>query len=320
MVDTLSEVHVPEDRSRLMVLELDHHRADINVALESIRKDRVVLIRNVSAENTDEIIHGIADGLGLAEDLTLQAGYARFYRHRHNIGKYYMSVNERLDYQFVAPHCEGSRAQRMQLAAFFCYENSTDGGETILMNVDDASNVWPSLREKVRRGRLQQSKMLTQREILRARGQYGLNLPEDLVKDDDQIVHEQETTIPGLSVAEVLAKPERAYSRVLDTNRYVYWDTVASVDSDAAVEYIQLLKQYGLFKEPDGGLELNQMDSQAPQRIWRSGVGYSELFKCKITIKLAPGDLIIQNNFTWAHAVNNWSPGSGTRKIAASFA
>jgi hypothetical protein len=30
--------------------------------------------------------------------------------------------------------------------------------------------------------------------------------------------------------------------------------------------------------------------------------------------------LIIQNNLTWTHAVNNWSPGSGLRKVAAAFA
>lgn len=320
MVDTRSEVNVPEDRSRLVVLECARHRADINVALDSIRKDRVVLIQNVFADDADNVIHGIANGLGLAEDLSLQAGYVRLYRHRHNIGKFFMSVNERFDYQFIPPHSEGSTAQRMQLAAFFCYENSTDGGESILMNVDGSSKVWPSLREKVRRGKLLQSKPLTQREVLRARGQYALNLPEDLLRDDDQIVQEQETQIPGLSVVEVLAKPEKAHSHVLGSDMYVYWDTVSSIDIDSAVEYMHLLKQCGLLKEPDGGLDLKQLDSQASRRIWHSGVDYSQLFRCKITVKLAPGDLVIQNNFTWAHAANNWSPDSGTRNIAASFA
>src|SRR5215469_12428472 len=124
MVDNRNEVYVPEDRSRLMVLE----RTDISVALESIKKDMVILIRNVSADEVDDLIHGIANGLGLAEDLSLQAGYVRLYRHRHNVGKYFMTVNERHDYQFVAPHSEGSRSQRMQLSSFYCHENSTDGG------------------------------------------------------------------------------------------------------------------------------------------------------------------------------------------------
>ncbi|MBZ5521499.1 MAG: TauD/TfdA family dioxygenase [Acidobacteriia bacterium] len=318
-MDTRNEPLVPEDLSRLAVLEHDRDSADISVALESIRNDKVVLLRNVPAEESDAVIHRIANGLGLAEDLSLQAGYVRLYRHRHNIGQYFMSVNERLDYQFVAPHSEGSRNQPMQLAAFFCYENSTDGGESILMNVDDSSGVWPSLREKVRRGKLRQPRTLTQRETLRARGEYGLNLPADMLRDDDQIIQEQETGIPGLSVAVVLAKPEKAYSRILDAHRYVYWDTVSTVDIDSRDEFIHLLRQCGLLKEPDG-VDVNRMDTQASQRIWHSGVGYLQLFRCKITVKLAPGDLVIQNNLTWAHSANNWSLGSGTRRIAASFA
>jgi len=303
-----------------MVLEHDGHHPNVNDAVDSIRKDMVVLIRNVPAEETDGIIHAVADGFGLADELALQASYVSIYRHRHNIGKYSMSVNERLDYQFVSPHSEGSRAQPMQLASFYCYENSTDGGETIVMNVDDASNAWPSLRERVRRGKLLPGKTLTEREARRARGQYRLNLPDDLLRDDEQVVDEQETNVPGLSLVEALAKPQKAHSRVLDSGLYVYWDTVASADIDSAVEYMHLLKDCGLLREPAPSLDVSQMDTQAPQRIWRSGVGYSQLFKSKITIKLAPGELLIQNNFTWAHAANNWSPGSGTRKVSAFFA
>jgi hypothetical protein len=324
MADTRQEVsigvNIPEDRNRLVVLECDRHRSDINTALDSIRKDQVVLIRNVFADEADGVIHGIANGLGLAEDLSLQAGYVRLYPHRHNIGKFFMSVNERLDYQIVTPHSEGSTAQLMHLAVFYCYENSTDGGESILMNVDASSKVWQSLREKRRRGKLLPSKTLTQREIMRVRGQYALNLPYDLLKDDDQILQEQETQIPGLSVAEVLAKPEKVHSRILGTDMYVYWDTVSNIDRDSAVEYWRLLKQWGLLKEPAGGLDLDHLDTQTPFRIYNSGLDFSQLFKCKITVKLTPGDLIVQNNFTWTHAAANWSPGSGTRRVAASFA
>jgi hypothetical protein len=320
MVDTQTKAAVPEDRGRLVVLQHGHDRSNINVALASIKKDMVVLIRNLSADESEHVMHAIAGGFGLAEELALQASYVELYRHRHNIGKYSMSVNERLDYQFIPPHSEGGRTQPLQLAAFYCYENSTDGGESILMNVADSTSAWASLREPVRRGRLLQPRELTERELRRARGQYFLNLPNDLLREDDQVLEEQETKIPGLSVVQALAKIEKAHSRVLDSNLYVYWDTVSSADFDSAVEYLQLLKQCGLLKEPDGGLDLNRLDSQGTRRMFHSGVTFSELFKCKITIKLAPGDLIIQNNFTWTHAANNWSPGSGIRNIAASFA
>ena len=319
MTDTSTELRVPEDPSRLRVLVNGRDR-NVNIAVESIRKDMVVLIRNLSADESENALHAVAEGFGLAEELALQASYVELYRHRHNTGKYSMSVNERADYQFVPPHSEGGRTQPLQLAAFYCYENSTDGGESIVMNVADSSSAWASLREPVRRGRMLQPRALTEREVRRARGQYSLNLPEDLLRDDDQVLEEHETKIPGFSVVDVLAKVEKAHSRILDSDLYVYWDTVSSTDFDSAVEYLELLKECGLLKEPDGPLDLNRLDSQAPRRMWHSGVRFTELFKCKITIKLAPGDLIVQNNFTWAHSANNWSPGSGVRNITASFA
>jgi len=67
-------------------------------------------------------------------------------------------------------------------------------------------------------------------------------------------------------------------------------------------------------------VELHKMADTCGMQVWNSGVDYSKVFRCKITRKLAPGDLIIQNNLTWVHSSSNWSPGSGTRKVAASFA
>ena len=62
-MDTRNEPLVPEDLSRLAVLEHDRDSADISVALESIRNDKVVLLRNVPAEESDAVIHRIANGL-----------------------------------------------------------------------------------------------------------------------------------------------------------------------------------------------------------------------------------------------------------------
>ena len=42
--------------------------------------------------------------------------------------------------------------------------------------------------------------------------------------------------------------------------------------------------------------------------------------KYKIVRKLEPGDLVIMNNQTWTHAANNWSPGSGVRRIGVAIA
>ena len=319
MADNRSELRVPEDIGKLIIMEHSSQGIDLDLVLASLRRDLVVLVRSVSADQADGVMHAVADRLGLSNALKLQAGFASFLGHRYNIGKYFMSVNNRDDYHFITPHSEGGSSIGMQLASFFCYENSTDGGETILMNVDDSSEVWQSLRESVKKGRLTSGR-LPAHEIARARALYRVNLPADTLKEDDQILEERRTEIAGLTVAEVLAKPIKTYSCILDRKLYAYWDTVGSIDFDSAQEYAHLLRRCGLLREPAAGLDVSQMDNAADRRVWHSGVSYALLFKCKITRKLAPGELVIQNNMTWTHAVTNWSPGSGTRKIAACFA
>lgn len=312
-----NEPSVPEDLSKLIAIKHEFRKTD--QILEALKGDHVVLIRNINPEQSESIMYDVARRLGLSDSLELQACFAALQGHRHNIGKYFMSVNQRHDYQFIPPHSEGTSFAGMQLGAFYCYENSTDGGESILMNVNGSTDIWQSFRERKNRGRLG-SRQLAPGEISRARGLYEINMPTDILREDDQILEERATAIPDLTVLDVLAKPSQTESRILDRKLYVYWDSMASIDFDSAQEYARLLRQCGLMKEPQGGLELDQLDYCASRRIWRSGVKYAQLFKCKITCKLVPGDLVILNNLTWTHATSNWSPGSGTRKIAAAFA
>jgi hypothetical protein len=312
-------VPVPERFDLLAIHELHHSAANIKDILGALREDKVVLIRNVRSERADEIIRNIAEGFSVSERLALQAGFADFLGHRRRVGQYFMSVNKRADYQFISPHSEGTNLIGMQLASFYCYENSTDGGETILMNVNSASRSWSSIRESARRARIGPAG-LPKHLSARAKGLYQLQLPNDTLKDGDQILREEETAIPGLTLVEVLAKPQQIYSQILQKNVYAYWDTIESIDADSVSEFEHMLRQAGLMREPVGGLPLRQLDYTADRRIWRSGVRYAELFNFKITYRLQPKDLIVLNNLTWTHAAANWSPNSGTREIAASFA
>ena len=95
---------------------------------------------------------------------------------------------------------------------------------------------------------------------------------------------------------------------------------MASIDHDLSSAYTRLLKQWGLLKQPSNGSQVYELDNAAGRRVWRSGIDYSQIFKCRITYKLRPGDLLIQNNVTWTHSASNWSPDSGTRNVAAAFA
>jgi hypothetical protein len=187
------------------------------------------------------------------------------------------------------------------------------------MNVDSESTVWSCLREKVIKGRLENGP-LSRQETARARGQYHLNLQTDLVREDDTVLQERKCEISGLTILDVLTKPQRSHCRLLERDLNVYWDSIDTPDLDSAREYERFLRKWGLLKEPGGGLDLAQLDESASYRLWQSGVSFGQLFKCKIVRKLAPGEFIVQNNLTWTHATNNWSPGSGTRNVVASFA
>lgn len=248
----------------------------------------------------------------------MQSAFASSLGHRENVGQYYMSVNKRGDYQFVAPHSEGTSFINMQLASFYCYENNTDGGETVLMNVDqEARGIWDSLRENVRRGKA--TRALTTSEIRQIKIMARLSMPGDALKEEDEIISRKQIN-DVFSVYDVLAKPVKSYSQLLGKDVFVYWDSVEAVDTDSLGQFYSLLKSNGLLRLPPGGLDMEAMDDSSGRRIRCFGSRYDQIFKCKITRKLQPGEFVVQNNLTWCHAVSNWTPASGTRKVVAAFA
>jgi hypothetical protein len=314
MSEIVQTASVPEDSSSL----IQHQNAlDVDAVVGTLRRDLVCLLRNVDPKNADNTIEAVATELGLLEKLELQAGFAAVLGHRHNVGKYFMTVNKREESQFIPPHSEGSSRADIQMSAFFCFENTTDGGETILMQVNDASPAWSCLRERVRRTKCAPRKF-SAHELALANSIYRVRLNLDFLRDDDEVLKEYQTKIPGLVVADVLTRPIRAFSTILGRDTYVYWDSIGSIDFDSATEYFKMLKSDGMLKSPLTHLSI--LDNANPQRIWRSGTCYREIFNKRITCKLTAGDLIIFNNLSWVHSANNWTPGSGDRQMAASFA
>jgi hypothetical protein len=230
-----------------------------------------------------------------------------------------MGVDAREKYQFQTPHSEGDSIANMQLSCFFCFENSTDGGATILLNVDEASEGWGLLREQLTKI-LPGSKPLSRGEAVRARALYRLRSPDDYAVPDDQMVQELQTAIPGLRLSSVLTKAKKAFSVILKRDVNVLWDSIGNVDHSALEAFVPMLEHSELLKTPANGLELSQLDKYFHRRLWRSGADYAALFRDKIVRQLQAGDLVIQNNLTWAHSVSNWTPESGTRRIGAAFA
>jgi hypothetical protein len=314
--DSGVQARVPDHCGRLLILESS--MADGASVAAGLRQDQVVLLRNVAPERADALLHEIAQTLGLLDGLRLQAGYASLLGHRRKIGEYRMTVNDRSGYQFIPPHSEGDSFINMQLASFYCFENSTDGGETLLMNVNDSSPVWQTLREQVTRI-APQSRSLSPAELNQARGLYRLRSASKVLPDD-RVIRERPTATAGLTLADVLAPVRKTRSLILDRDLHAYWVSIAIMDHDALPFFVSILKQADLLREPAGGMDVRQMDNAASQRLWASGVDYNDLFTCKIRHKLVSGDLILHNNLTWTHSASNWTPGSGVRKVAAAFA
>lgn len=291
----------------------------VDAIVRALRKDQVVLLERTAPEAADELLVAVASNLGLRDQLELQATFASIRGHRENVGRSFMTVNRRDDYQFITAHSEGAAAVGMQFAAFYCFENSTDGGHTILLNVDSESPAWARLREFSARLDLC-GRSLSTGDIASIRMRHHIFIPRDLLRESDQILAETPSPVENTRTFNVLSTIEPQYSTILESDVYTYWDTVSSYDHDSGRSYYDLLSTLGLLRLPPGGRDLPALDNAHPRRVWSSGVAYSDIFKRGLNHKLAPGDLLLQNNLTWTHSVSNWTPGSGVRRVVAAFA
>ncbi|MDF7662497.1 TauD/TfdA family dioxygenase [Erwiniaceae bacterium L1_54_6] len=308
---------IPEDTTRLHIIPSAN--VEISSILDALRDDKVVLIRDSSADQADGLIATVAEKLELRSQLDIQTTFASVEGHRSNVGKHFMTVNKRKDYQFIPAHSEGTNLMNMQLASLYCYENTTDGGETILLQTNSASPAWDKMRVRCRKIDLC-GRTLSPAETAAAKMMHQINLPESVLNEDDLILDEQLSPIPGTKLYDTLAKIPPTYSHILERNVMVYWDDVASTDFDSVAGFYHLLQSTGLLKLPPNGLPIKDLDSEHLRRVRHSGVDFTTLFHRKITKKLTSGDLIIMNNLSWTHSAVNWTPGSGNRKVVAAFA
>lgn len=312
-----------ENLSSLVVMDEAGGSASPENIISDLKSDRVVLVKNVSPKRADIVLEAVAGGLGLSERLALQATYASVKSHRKNIGKYFMSVDERDDFQFVIPHSEGNRSMGMQLGALYSFGNSTDGGFTMLQHTDSSGLAWTVLREVVQKIDLCGRK-LSAREVAHAKAQYSITIPGSLIAPEDEIVAEIEPLIPGTRRYKVLAHPIPIASMIAEKNVNAYWASIAAPDWDATKQYAALLQTMGLLREPEAYESVAELDSVRKNanlaKAWSSGVKFDELFDARLAIKLEAAELLIFNNMTWTHAATNWTPGSGVRDVVVAFA
>ncbi|PUA26920.1 MAG: hypothetical protein B0W54_21160 [Cellvibrio sp. 79] len=309
---------IPEDTTKLVVLDESVIERVGRIVL-ALKNDQVVLVRDVTQKDADDIMFSVARHFGLDNKLEVEAGFASVKGHRENVGKYFMTVNKREDYHFIPAHCEGSSRMRMQLASFYAVENTTDGGASILLNINDESAEWGALRELVKKCKAGDKK-LSPFEIMKLKMIHGIELPDDLLDEQDVIISDGGSPVDGVDIFNVLEQLKKVYSVILDRDCYAYWDTIASYDFDSGEGYFDLLKSSHMLKVPDGLRDFTTLDNAYARRVWKSGVNYKSLFKSKLTQTLMAGDLVFMNNLSWAHSTSNWSPHSGRRKVLAAFA
>lgn len=307
---------IPSGTDRIESMDRLAGGFDVQAIIAGLRSDQLILVRNARQRDADQIMSDVAAQLGMSANLEIQAAFAGIHGHRQNVSKYFMTVNRRADFAFILPHSEGSGSANIQLASFYCHHNSTDGGVSILMNYDQDSTAWQLTKELVTRID-SSSRPLTATEKALARTQFWA---EEFPGPQDQFIEERRSGMEGVRFLWMLAPLRRRFSKVLQHEVFTYWDSVASKDLDSVTECVRLMRSFDLLREPASGPPIDYFDKAYTRAIWNSGVSYQQLFKAVVVRKLEPGDLIIQNNLTWAHAASNWTPGSGTRNVIAAFA
>lgn len=313
------ETYITHDDARLFITEYPSKSDGLAPIIKALKQDQVILVQHVNPDAADALIGMVAEKFNLREKLEAQAAFSSIQGHRERTSKYFMSVNQRSDYQFIPPHSEGQEKMGMQLASLYCHENSTDGGNTILLNTDSEGLAWNHLHQVVKKLDLC-GKSLSSIEIAKIKMIFQVGIPEDLIHQGDNVFREIDCPIPDVKFFEVLEKPKKIYSKILEKSVYVYWDNIASVDFDSGKEYINLLASLNLLKAPSHEFNIHKLDNSYERRVWSSGVKYKELFKSKIVRKLKHGELVILNNLTWTHSTSNWTPDSGVRRVVAAFA
>jgi hypothetical protein len=314
------------DLVRRAMLEPEEHLVAVNVGdarcdaiARLISTNKVVLIHGVSPVDADKLMHGIATEFGLTSELEIQAGFAGLHGHRNNIGKYFMSVNNRADFAFIPPHSEGGSRMNMQLASFYCFENTTDGGETVLWGVGADDNAWTMMKEhkfKIRTNRND----LSRAEVAMLKMMYEIDVSTDFIHSDDQIVQLVDEPVEGVFRYGVLSPLSKSHSKILGESHFTCWDTVGSVDLDIAKDFSWAIHKAGLLRAPQGLTDWDNLDSTRTRKLWSSSNRLTSLFNRVIVRRLRRGELIVMNNITWAHSACGWTPGTGVRQMAACFA
>ena len=296
----------------------DDPRTSVSAGIDALRQDRILHYRNLSADDARLTITALCEQLDLSDSLKVQSGFAAFLGHRQTVDTVFMTVNNRLEQQIFPPHSEGNSSVGMQIAALYCSGNTTDGGETVLFNVNDDGPGWPRLKEfRVKAKRVHEC---SRGQGMMARMRYGVDVEQDILTGEDRDMGRVKDCPADLDLRYCLSPVRKAWSTILGRETHVYWDSISAVDLSCTDEYLGLLRSIGLLRQPPEEFGPFEADALHERKVWRSGVEFSEIFRQHVVHRLEAGDLLVFNNLSWAHSAANWTPGSGSRGVVAAFA
>lgn len=238
--------------------------------------------------------------------------------HRASVDNVAVTVNARAPLEIIQPHSEGDSTAQLDLFSLHCVRNAVHGGENVLSLIDQSAD-HSALRAKEK---AIVGTDLSSAEIEALRRQH---------RDARAVVSscsDSQRTLLEHGRARVVVRPApvaAARSQITGTDVITYWDNVTVHDRAFHRHHYELLRHLGLLNEGAGGgyEAYMHVERDSPWQPADTDSGdvpqTASLFSLHVVHKMAPDELLLFNNRTWTHAVNNWPPDE-VRTLTAMYA
>lgn len=302
------------------LVKFESHNADVNQINEALSKNKLVLIRSLSFENSTIFFRKLVDHFGLSDSYAVQMQFVvHMMESRKPKDDVAVTVNERGPFQIIQPHSEGDSTSPLELFGLYCKKNSKSGGENILSLISQSADHSKLIaKEKAVVG-----ENLSNDDINRIRGHHldAKEVISNCLSTDRVLNVEQKGKLVVRNV------PIKASKSIISKeDLYTYWDNVTVHDHAFHEHHYELVKKLNILNKSSENADYKtymhvEDDSDWAPADTKSGdiSETSKLFDLHILHKMDVNDFLIFNNRAWTHSVNNWLPGE-EREMFAMYA
>jgi hypothetical protein len=301
-------------------LFLDGTGVDPSTVANAIAENKLVLVRRMPFGQAPALFRRLCERYGLRDSYDLQMQFiVHSMKDRAPAGDGAVTVNDRGPLQFIQAHAEGNSTSQLDLFALHCTRNAEVGGENIMSLVDQSAD-HSTLRAKEK---ATVGSGLSPKELGALRGTEHLDAKEVLPACPSECHVLKNAPRGKIIVRKVPIRP--AKSAITGADVVTYWDNVTAHDHAFHRHQYELLRHLGIFHqgtaeryesymhvEDDSPWKPADTDSGDLQRT-------ASLFARHYVYKMASDEVLLFNNRTWTHSVNNWAAGQ-TRKLTAMYA